>query len=196
MAKTGAAGALVGIAMGAVVLGVVTAAIASRRGIPPVGSNPPKPPPKPTTPKPGKPTAPPTLGKENTSTALTANETASLAEDHADLLAAWGIVSPHKVYVQAIAQKLAAAGDTRAADVNARLANWAGAVTYAGLPSPEADIVASPIDYTFDQIAEQGLGSDFPNFKTWAAHFLMQAGHTEPAQMILDQMAATKAAGL
>ena len=192
MAKTGVPGAVVGIGVGGVVRGIVTAAIASRRGVPELGA--PKPAkPKPSTPKPSKPAAAPTPGKENASTTLTANETASLVEDHADLLAAWGMVSPHKVYVQAIAQKLAAAGDTRASDVNARLANWSGPVTYAGLPSPEADMVASPIDYTFDQIAEQGLGSDFPNFKTWAAHFLMQEGHNEQAQMILDQMAATKA---
>lgn len=186
-------GLALGIVGGLVVLGAVAAFAASKSKaaeLVPTPSKPSKPKPAVTP----KPTKPPTPGKENTSTVLTANESASLTEDHADLLAAWGMVSPHKVYVQAIAQKLAAAGDTRAADVNARLANWGGVVSYAGLPSPEADIVASPIDYTFDQIAEQGLGSDFPNFKTWAAHFLMQNGHAEQAQLILDQMAATQAA--
>lgn len=132
-----------------------------------------------------------TPGKENPSTALSVNESVSLAEDPNDLLAAWGMVSPHKVYVQAIAQKLAAAGDTRASDVNARLANWSGPMTYAGLISPEADMVANPLDYAFDQIADQGATSDFTAFKMWAAQFLKANKRTEQAQLIFDQLAAT-----
>jgi hypothetical protein len=132
-----------------------------------------------------------TPGKENPSLAMDINEQASLAEDPADLLAAWGMVSPHKAYVTAIAQKLAEAGDTRAANVNARIGNWTGAVVYAGLIDPEASIVANPLDYTFDQISEMGLGSDFPAYKYWAAQYLKANKRTEQAQMILDQIAAT-----
>ncbi len=148
-------------------------------------------PPVKTKPKPGAKEPTVTPGKENPSTAMTVNETVSLAEDPNDLLAAWGMVSPHKVYVQAIAQKLAAAGDTRAGDVNARLANWTGPVIYAGLISPEADMVANPLDYAFDQIADQGLASDFTAFKTWAAQFLKANKRIEQAQLILEQLAAT-----
>jgi putative intracellular protease/amidase len=135
-----------------------------------------------------------TPGKENPSLAMDVNEQASLAEDPADLLAAWGMVSPHKAYVTAIAQKLAEAGDTRAANVNARIANWTGAVVYAGLIDPEASIVANPLDYTFDQISEMGLGTDFPAFKYWAAQYLKASNRTDQAQMILDQIAATPVA--
>lgn len=135
-----------------------------------------------------------TPGKENPSLALDVNETASLASDPNDLLAAWGMVSPHKPYVTAIAQKLAEAGDTRAADVNARIANWSGPVVYAGLIDPEAAVVATPLDYAFDQIAELGLSTDFPAFKNWAGQYLKANGRTEQAQLIFEQMAANAAA--
>ena len=137
-----------------------------------------------------------TPGKENPSLALDVNETASLESDPKDLLAAWGMVSPHKAYVTAIAQKLAEAGDTRAADINARVANWSGPVVYAGLIAPEALVVATPLDYAFDQIFELGMGTDFPAFKNWAAQYLKANQRTEQSDLIFEQMAANAASGV
>lgn len=176
---------------GLVVVGLV-AAIATR---PKQLETPPEPtkPKKPT--KPAKPSSPGVPGKETKGDTLTSEETVSLANDPTDLLAAWGMVSPHKVYVKAIADKLAAAGDTRSADINARIANWAGPVVYAGFIDPEASMVANPGNFTLDQIGEVGLGSDFPAFKQWAAQFMKANQREETAQLILDQIAANAAAG-
>jgi hypothetical protein len=181
------------VAVGGAVLVALVAAvqIAAKRAAAPATVAPakpakPKPPPSPT-PAPGVAT-----GQENKAAALTAAETLSLANDSADLLYAWGMVTPHKIYAQGIANKLASSGDTRAQYVNARVANWTGAVTYAGLMSPDADMVADPSKFTLDQIADGAGASDATNFKLWAAQFLRANQRNEQAQLILDQVEASK----
>lgn len=181
-------GLLVAVVGGLVVVGLIGFA-ASRAAKPQITPNKPTKPTKPT----GTTTKPKgTPGKENKAETLTKDEALSLADDSLDMLAAWGMVSPHKIYVKAIADKLAGAGDIRAADVNARVGAWSGVVVYAGLIDPEADMVANPGDYTLDQIGEQGLASDFPAFKQWAAQFMRANKRTEQAQLILDQIEANK----
>ena len=181
MARTGI---ILGVAGGVALLAVAVAATHKTKA---ASSSPPTP-----ASRKNKPITKPTVatpGKENPSLALDVNETASVAQDPNDLLAAWGMVSPHKAYVTAIAQKLAEASDTRAADINARVANWSGAVVYAGLIDPEASVIANPLDYAFDQIAELGLSTNFPAFKNWAAQYLKANHRTEQSDLIFEQIA-------
>jgi hypothetical protein len=192
-----AKGAVVGVVAGVVLVAIIAGvAMTTAKPAQPVKSPTKKPPAgtKPTSTS--SPAAPPgvTVGRENTSSTLTADENVSLANDSADLLFAWGMVSPHKVYVTAIANALAVKGDTRAQYVNQRLAIWSTAgVAYANLISPEADIVADPSKYTLDQISDAGGASGTDNFKLWAAEFLKANQRADDAEIILAQIAASKA---
>lgn len=177
---------LVGAAAVLALVGLV-----GRKGSTSSSSKPQKPTTKPkpsggTTTKPtGTPTQP-SSGKENTSTALTAAEQLELSDDTADQLYASAVISPHKVFVIAAASKLATAGDTRAGDLNERVANWSSSVATANLTADEQEMINSPLDFTLDAIIAQASQSTNANFVRWAAGYVRAQGRTDSAD-VLDQ---------
>lgn len=124
---------------------------------------------------------------DNTSPTLSTDESTAIANDSNDLLFGWGIVTNHKAFAQAIANKLAAAGDLRAVTINSRIANWS---TFNTLLNYETDMVANPMKYTYQQLTEAALASDSPEFKTWAASFLESENQVDSASLIRSQIAA------
>ena len=147
---------------------------------------------KPESPTPAKPpnpkTSTPPVQVHDTSTSLTTDEQLELDNGSNDLLYASGMVTPHKVYATAIANKLATLGDSRAADINYRIVSWNAAIAGAGMMADEAKIVASPAAFTLDSIASQASQSYHPLFVRWAAEFLRGNGRTEQADLLLAQL--------
>ena len=128
--------------------------------------------------------AKPSSGKENT--ALTSAEQLELQEDTANQLYASAMISPHKVFVVAAASKLATAGDTRAADLTERVANWSSSVATANLTADEQAMINSPLDFTLDGIIAQASQSTNANFVRWASSYVRAQGRTDSAD-VLDQ---------
>ena len=144
-------------------------------------------PPVPVKPSTPKPTTPP-VQAQDVSTSLTSDEQLELDNGSRDLLYASGMVTPHKVYATAVANKLAEAGDTRSADVNQRVAMWSPAIAGAGLTADEEAIVSNPIGFTLDGIVSEASQSDHPGFVRWAAEFLRHNGRAEQADALLMQL--------
>lgn len=159
-------------------------------------ASPAQPSPKPPTPKPPAVKAPaPAAATEDTSTSFSLFERATLQGD-ADDLYTYALVSPHKIFVTAAADKLVSLNDVRASDLTLRLSMWSGLVVTAGLTAEQSAMVRSPLDYTLDQLVSEASQTLSPGFVGWVAAYSRSNGRADQADALLSLLSAAAAPDL
>ena len=155
-----------------------------------------QPSPKPPAPKPPAaklPTA--AAATEDTSTSFSLFERATLQGD-ADDLYSYALISPHKIFVTAAADKLVSLNDVRASDLTLRLSMWSGLVITAGLTAEQSAMVRSPLDYTLDQLISEASQTRSPGFVGWVAAYARSNGRSDQADALLSLLSAAAGSDL
>jgi hypothetical protein len=102
----------------------------------------------------------------------------------------YGLISPHKIFVTAAADKLVSLNDVRASDLTLRLSMWSGLVVTAGLTAEQSAMVRSPLDYTLDQLISEASQTRSPGFVGWVAAYARSNGRADQADALLSLLAA------